>query len=42
MVIHTDTVALLDPQGKMRYIYNQDRLDDLEQDLNYLLAQRTW
>jgi protein SCO1 len=42
MIMHTDIVALVDPEGKMRYIYNQVKLDELEHDLRYVLAQQRW
>lgn len=42
MYVHTDTVALLDGEGRMRYIYNQDSMLYLEDDLRHVLAQRSW
>ncbi len=40
--LHTDSVALLDRQGRMRLIYGQDRVMRLERDLPKILAQRGW
>lgn len=40
--LHTDSVALLDRQGRMRLIYGQDRVVRLEHDLPKILAQRGW
>ncbi|CAN5598398.1 SCO family protein [soil metagenome] len=42
MVIHTDVVLLVDRQGRMRYVYNQDNLSYLEEDLAYVLATSGW
>ena len=36
--IHTDSVALLDREGKMRFIYGQDKVARLSEDLPKLLA----
>ena len=40
--IHTDTVAILDPQGRMRLVYGQDKVKHIEDDLETVLAQRDW
>ena len=42
LVAHSDPVALVDSQGKMRVIYNQDNVPRLEDDLRTLLAQQPW
>lgn len=36
---HTDAVALLDPEGRMRLIYMQDKIPRLGDDLEKILAQ---
>ncbi len=36
--IHTDSVALLDREGKMRFVYGQDKVARLGEDLPKLLA----
>ena len=40
--LHTDSVALLDRQGRMRLVYGQDRVVRLESDLPKILGQRGW
>ena len=40
--IHTDTVAILDPEGRMRLVYGQDKVKHIEDDLETVLAQRDW
>lgn len=40
--LHTDSVALLDRQGRMRLVYGQDRVVRLESDLPKILVQRGW
>lgn len=42
MVVHTDVVLLVDKQGRMRYVYNQDNLGALEEDLAFVMASPTW
>lgn len=42
MVVHTDVVLLLDRQGRMRYVYNQDSFERLEEDLAYVMVQPAW
>ena len=38
--MHTDTVALLDREGRMRLVYGQDKVQHIEDDLKTVLAQR--
>lgn len=38
--LHTDSVALLDRQGRMRLIYGQDKIARLSEDLPKILAAR--
>jgi len=38
--LHTDSVALLDREGKMRFIYGQDKVARLSEDLPKMLASR--
>ncbi len=38
--LHTDSVALLDRKGKMRFIYGQDKVARLSEDLPRMLASR--
>jgi protein SCO1/2 len=38
--IHTDSVALLDREGRMRLIYGQDKVARLSEDLPQILASR--
>ena len=40
--IHTDSVALLDREGKMRFVYGQDKVARLSEDLPKLLALRNF
>ena len=40
--IHTDTVALLDRTGHMRFVYGQDKILHVENDLRRILASRNW
>ena len=40
--VHTDTVAILDPEGRMRLVYGQDKVKHIEDDLETVLAQRDW
>ena len=40
--VHTDTVAILDPEGRMRLVYGQDKIKHIEDDLETVLAQRDW
>ena len=40
--IHTDTVAVLDREGRMRLVYGQDKVKHIEDDLETVLAQRDW
>ncbi len=40
-VSHTDTVALLDREGKMRLVYAQDKVPRLEDDLKTILERRS-
>lgn len=35
---HTDSVALLDPQGRMRFVYSQDKVLRLRDDLERILG----
>ena len=36
---HTDTVALLDPEGRMRFVYTQDKVARIGDDLQQLLGR---
>lgn len=38
-IIHTDSVAVLDRQGRMRVVYGQQSMQYLEQDLQAILAR---
>ena len=38
--LHTDSVALLDREGKMRFIYGQDKVARLSEDLPRMLAAK--
>lgn len=38
--LHTDSVALLDRQGRMRLVYGQDKIARLSEDLPKILASR--
>ncbi len=40
--VHTDTVAILDREGRMRLVYGQDKVKHIEEDLETVLAQRNW
>jgi protein SCO1 len=40
LFIHTDAVIIMDSQSRLRYVYSQDALLFLEQDLTTLLAQK--
>lgn len=40
--IHTDAVLILDKQARLRYVYGQSNLVDLESDLRLLLGQSNW
>lgn len=40
LFIHTDAVIIMDSQSRLRYVYSQDALRYLEQDLMTLLAQK--
>ena len=40
--LHTDSVALLDREGKMRFIYGQDKVARLSEDLPRMLAERAF
>ncbi len=40
--LHTDSVALLDREGKMRLIYGQDKVARLTEDLSRILTARTF
>lgn len=40
--IHTDSVALLDREGRMRLIYGQDKVARLSEDLPRILASRNF
>lgn len=40
--LHTDSVALLDREGKMRFIYGQDKVARLSEDLPKMLASRSF
>ena len=40
--VHTDTVAVLDREGRMRLVYGQDKVKHIEEDLETVLAQRNW
>ena len=40
--VHTDTVAILDREGRMRLIYGQDKVKHIHEDLETVLAQRDW
>lgn len=43
LVNHSSSVLLLDREGRMRAVYNQDKLDGmLEDDLKTILARGTW
>jgi protein SCO1/2 len=41
-VIHTDTVMLVDRQGRFRQFYSADRLPGFTADLRAILAARNW
>lgn len=38
--VHTDSVALIDPEGRMRLVYMQDKIARLTDDLTTVLAER--
>ncbi len=38
--VHTDTVAMLDREGRMRLVYGQDKVKHIGEDLETVLAQR--
>ena len=40
--LHTDSVALLDREGKMRFIYGQDKVAGLTEDLSRILRARNF
>ncbi len=40
--LHTDSVALLDREGKMRFVYGQDKVARLSEDLPRMLASRNF
>jgi len=42
LVAHSDPVALLGPDRRMRLLYSQDKLGGLEDDLRAVLAGRPW
>lgn len=42
LVAHSDPVALLGPERKMRVIYTQDNVSRLEGDLRTVLAEQPW
>jgi protein SCO1/2 len=42
MVAHNSHVTLVDPQGQMRLIYNQDNVPKMTEDLRHILSSDRW